>query len=932
MASENAPGEKISKADRDTLFDAIQSGDDETVREVLDRVPLIVSTLSDTFCFYLHLACMYNQEKICEHLLYHGADLKLTDDQGDTPLHIALCHEADLKIIQLLLINGASLTMQNKEGKSAFHNACASGSFDYVYCLVNHPEANPSQKDLYGYNGLHVMIQNLEEFEDESLKVCIAAVLKSGLDINDQDADGWTVLHHAAFNSGFDLIPHLLDLGADPFLCDRYGNSLMTILEDKLSSEEFNELVVNVVQKLEDGKCSVLHSCNNTVNKAAQKFINLQNLSGEGIIHMFLGTAQLSTLQYLVEKGADVNLQDNIGQSPLHLCVKMEEEQNKLKFLLKHGAEIDIRDVNGRTPLFEVIDSNHAEILLAYRADLNAVDKIGMKPLQVAALNHRLDVVETLLSNGAIVNNQDRNGSTALHYASWWSFEKIIEILKEHGADPTIVDINGKTPAQVLLEDKISQNFRWTSKLQPDTPQSEEKEKRAEESRLQIAHEKSTALRKEMFCLDLATTTLSTPRLGLLLNAGEVAHVKQAVFDLLNKMMHHVSNIDPRFEGRLFPTGSSTEGTRVGEPNEFDFLYFLDKFSEACDIAENYHVEDGFVQLKAKDVRPAYSQYFDGSGILNGNSVRDTLRKLIGIAIAQKEMWNANELYFSYLSNDCLKPVLNLEVSYIGSFFKCLEISIDIVPAVYKQAWWPSTVRPESFGLMTDSIRNAGCSVLFQNPSNEIVPDENANMYMRISCAPAEIALFKLLPAYVKKSYALIKVLLSSKICPPVDTTDIGGDPLPAGYYISSYMIKNCLLQELAQKDEKILPSLITEKPSINDHESDKETEVFPVKETNSDCDHLYESKPDDISETVDLTKKILLRLRDCMEACKLPAYFLRSVNILGYEYRTVYGEDYDKVETSIREKDRERKQVISNLLDFLGTKDCDDMDAAESK
>ena len=55
------------------------------------------------------------------------------------------------------------------------------------------------------------------------------------------------------------------------------------------------------------------------------------------------------------------------------------------------------------------------EILVAYGADLNVVDELGCTPLHVALTSHRFWLVEPLLKHGSNPNAVDYKGSTPLH-------------------------------------------------------------------------------------------------------------------------------------------------------------------------------------------------------------------------------------------------------------------------------------------------------------------------------------------------------------------------------------------------------------------------------------------------------------------------------------------------------------------------------------
>jgi len=79
-------------------------------------------------------------------------------------------------------------------------------------------------------------------------------------------------------------------------------------------------------------------------------------------------------------------------------------------------------------------------------ADPNIQDAFGDTPLHYAAYNGRLGVVRLLLEHGADPNVQDHDDRTPLHFAVGFCFVDVVRVLLEHGADPTIRDNEGMTP------------------------------------------------------------------------------------------------------------------------------------------------------------------------------------------------------------------------------------------------------------------------------------------------------------------------------------------------------------------------------------------------------------------------------------------------------------------------------------------------------
>ena len=90
------------------------------------------------------------------------------------------------------------------------------------------------------------------------------------------------------------------------------------------------------------------------------------------------------------------------------------------------------------------------QVLINAGADLNMEDNDGLTPLMSSFIDdgfyNHVETIELLLDNNANVNYQNRNGETALHIASQLDRTEIIRILVDRGANVNIRDRNGNTP------------------------------------------------------------------------------------------------------------------------------------------------------------------------------------------------------------------------------------------------------------------------------------------------------------------------------------------------------------------------------------------------------------------------------------------------------------------------------------------------------
>ncbi|EAY17247.1 hypothetical protein TVAG_292000 [Trichomonas vaginalis G3] len=72
------------------------------------------------------------------------------------------------------------------------------------------------------------------------------------------------------------------------------------------------------------------------------------------------------------------------------------------------------------------------EYFLSHCSNINEKDKCGRTALHYAALNNCKEIAELLISNGANINEKDNDGKTALHYAAKYNSKEIVELLISH--------------------------------------------------------------------------------------------------------------------------------------------------------------------------------------------------------------------------------------------------------------------------------------------------------------------------------------------------------------------------------------------------------------------------------------------------------------------------------------------------------------------
>ncbi|KAI7859282.1 hypothetical protein BDC45DRAFT_497269 [Circinella umbellata] len=89
-------------------------------------------------------------------------------------------------------------------------------------------------------------------------------------------------------------------------------------------------------------------------------------------------------------------------------------------------------------------------------SDVSIANAQGHTMLHLAAMLGFTKLTLALLDLGCSVDNADRNGATALHYASWFGHEDVVRVLLEEGdADPEIYDLRNKRPMHLAKDNTV---------------------------------------------------------------------------------------------------------------------------------------------------------------------------------------------------------------------------------------------------------------------------------------------------------------------------------------------------------------------------------------------------------------------------------------------------------------------------------------------
>ena len=242
-----------------------------------------------------------------------GIDINAKDaDYGGTALHFA-AWKGHLKIVEFLLDNGANENALNGAQWTALFFAASEGHLDVVEYLIDQNvnvelrDTDWRRADYYSKNHKEIAALLLKQIEDSIHKAAelgdidsVKRFIDEGIDVNEQE-DGWTPLHYAAYGGHKEVVALLIDKGANVNARNYWGRTPLFLVGFR-STDMFALLLDNgaEINSRDIGGGTALH------------YASLSDLSGIG------GPSYPAPMvRELIGAGAEINIRDDEGKTPL---------------------------------------------------------------------------------------------------------------------------------------------------------------------------------------------------------------------------------------------------------------------------------------------------------------------------------------------------------------------------------------------------------------------------------------------------------------------------------------------------------------------------------------------------------------------------------------------------------------------------------------
>ena len=387
----------------------------------------------------LHIAARIDDDELVTYFIFKGADPELKNQEGDTPLHVAIKNRS-LRAAKVLSAISNTLFSRDAEGVTALD--CGLLADAAYYDLFITSKAG-TLRDLEGQTLVHYFVKSKNL---KGIRKCIS----ENIPISVKDDNGKTPLDLAFENlddeESVEIAAELIMGGADEVATD------FAYFQDAM-------LARNVNSRFDDGQ-TPLHLAAIYGHNAIAKYLlennadtGVQDSSGATPLHEAVRYGNEEIARSLLNSGANVNARDNLGKTPVMLILPKNKTAEIYKLLISFRADLTQKDMFGDTVLHTAsmlnVGSNTFSILINGGADIDARNKEGVTPLAIAVQKNDLETVKLLTAAGADIHTQDTNGNSPLSIALAGSSEMLEAVVNETNAGFT--DSNGNTPLHLAL-------------------------------------------------------------------------------------------------------------------------------------------------------------------------------------------------------------------------------------------------------------------------------------------------------------------------------------------------------------------------------------------------------------------------------------------------------------------------------------------------
>ena len=370
----------------------------------------------------LHQSCRHGHIDITQYLIeVQHCDVNKTDNKGRTLVHHA-AWSGNLDLVQYLIIEqGLSPTVVDENGLTALHYASLSLNLSLIKELITTYQLDPHQADSNGKLPIHYAAES----GDILLLELYVKVYKCNLSLTDKR--GWNIIHFASFKGHTHVVKHMnhqLDL-----MCAMSNDGMAPI---HLACSKGINLVQYIIEHIPSSLELPHRGCGRTPFLTA------------------VYSNQLEVIKYLISKKCNLLATDDEGSGAVHISVA-RGHLNVLKYLIDiHHCNPNATNHRDFTPLHFAVTTNRYKIL----EYLLSKSIPSMSVFWLRETKYLLDSPHDIYNNVVLIDIQNKDGNTPLHYACGIGLKDLVSLLLEASLSNNnllIANKKGHTPLHLAV-------------------------------------------------------------------------------------------------------------------------------------------------------------------------------------------------------------------------------------------------------------------------------------------------------------------------------------------------------------------------------------------------------------------------------------------------------------------------------------------------
>jgi len=373
------------------IHNAAATGKEEIVEFLVNEKNCDVNVTDNNEVTPLHFAAGSGNFELVKFLIQNGAEVNSRSNIGATPLHNAIYGD-NIDVIRLLIEKGSEIDIANQWNVQAIHLAVHKGNPEVVKLLIKKGadihaitdnEENPLIWAIVGrrFEMADLLLELGADINGKvsqgkiplhsSYKASLESIeymLEKGADVNAVDSTGITPLHTATWSGNVEVVQYLITQGAKVNVVNDLGRTPL-INSIYVDSIKVVEVLLENGAEIDPKVCAYEGSCNFMDGTA---------------LHIATKKGKANYVKLFVTNKENVDIKDDrYGRTPLHNAA-IKGFKDIAEFLIKKGASINIKDNDKHTPLYyakKYGNNNLAEYLESFKARSGKIEKFYRKDL-----------------------------------------------------------------------------------------------------------------------------------------------------------------------------------------------------------------------------------------------------------------------------------------------------------------------------------------------------------------------------------------------------------------------------------------------------------------------------------------------------------------------------------------------------------------------